>query len=89
MLLENFRRGVDEFYSNHPSVKKIVLISYEVAIGIMLYIALRYANQAYDMGASDCNDRIKNMIDIYDKLNFTDYSNLSITGTLIQPDSFT
>jgi hypothetical protein len=80
---------LQSFYEKHPRTRKIVLIAYEVSIGIMLYLALSYANHAYDMGASDCNDWIRNMTDMYDKMNFTDYSNLSFTGTLVQPETFT
>jgi hypothetical protein len=80
---------LQSFYEKHPRARKIVLIAYEVSIGIMLYLALHYANQAYDLGASDCNDWIKNMSNIYDTMNFTDYSNISFTGTLVQPEAFT
>lgn len=78
---------LQSFYEKHPRARKIVLIAYECAIGIMLYIALRYANQAYDLGASDCNDWIKNMSHVYDTMNFTDYSNISFYHGVVQPNT--
>ena len=45
-----------EFYKRHPHLKLYLLMGYELAIGLMLYLALSYANQAFAMGAHDCYD---------------------------------
>jgi hypothetical protein len=45
---------IDGYYKKHPNVRKIVLLSYEIAIGLMLWVSLHYANDAYAMGAKDC-----------------------------------
>lgn len=55
---------IDGFYKRHPFLRKIVLISYELAIGIMLYISLHYANDSYALGAKDCLNYYNRMINM-------------------------
>jgi hypothetical protein len=66
---------IDGFYKKHPSLRKIVLISYELAIGIMLYIALHYANDAYALGAKDC-------LNYYDRIINTSFFPPDLNGSV-------
>ena len=45
--------------------KKIVLLVYEIIVGVMLILALYSASVSYEQGVKDCKDWKKKMTDIY------------------------
>jgi len=62
----------DDRYTENQ--KKYIRFSYEMAISIMLVIALEYAHIAYEEGSADC--RIawekRDIFYSFDEMNFTD-----------------
>jgi len=45
--------------------KKVALLVYEIAVGVMLILALYSASVSYEQGVKDCKDWKKKMTDIY------------------------
>ena len=45
--------------------KKVALLVYEIAVGVMLILALYSASVSYEQGVKDCKDWKKKMSDIY------------------------
>jgi hypothetical protein len=55
----------DRFYERHQKTRKIVLLTYEIMMGIMLWWALHSVNGAYEEGMKRCTDYLNN------QFNFT------------------
>lgn len=58
--------------------RKIVLLAYEIAIGVMLIIALYYTKISYELGAKDCIEWRNWMAENYWRINISNQTELPI-----------
>ena len=61
--------------------KKVALLVYEIAVGVMLILALYSASVSYEQGVKDCKDWKKKMSDIYG-IDFNSSVNPVLSGNL-------